>query len=450
MQREVLKMKKLLLILMLSLLLVSACSKSSKTTEQKDQNIAIDNSETGKVKEQEKKYNTVFAITDKAADLGAVSSIYLTIDKVSVHAKEKSWIAVDDKPQTYDLLTLRTTGESMALATSELEPGVYDQVELSVSKVTIVDSKGSHDAFLPSGKIKIIGDVLVEGNKTTIASFDFIADESIHQTGKNEYIFAPVIKVETRNQADVKVFLKTVEIKGGRIGLSNTYGMDEKGNVRSSYKLGATANLTIANGKILLGTPIDASISGTGGITVYAKDSSGEVKSVTVTVLKVEAEKKDGTIEKLFSGRRELMLDDKTTTRIASKEVEAAFYKEIRILLDSEAIVEETDGTTRIGEVKNKQLTVGIATPLVKGKTLNVVSDIELKNTVIKDKDNYYFEPKPKLQSKLSFENGVETKSLGVINKEEESTLGISHSIGVIEITEGIRTSADIDSAVYV
>ena len=436
-------MKKFILIVIFGLLLLGGCSKSG--TKEK-----TDVGQNQEQSQEQEKFNTVFAITDKAADLGTVSSIYLTVDKISVHAKEKSWVTISDKPQTYDLLTLRTTGEIMALATSELNPGLYDQVELSVSKVTVLDSKGSNEVFLPSNKIKIIGDVLVEGNKTTIVLFDFIADESIHQTGKNEYIFAPVIKVETRNKADVKVFLKTVDIRGGEISSSNTYGMDEKGNLRAAYKLGATTNLTIENGKITVGIPLETAVSGTGGLNVYAKDSSGEVESVTVTILKVEAEKVDKTTETLFSGRREITLDDKTTTRIASKEVQATFYTKITIILDGEARIVESDGTTRGAEVVNKELTVGIATPLVKGKTLNIVSDIELKNAVIKDKDNYYFEPKPKLQSKISFENGVEMKSLGIISSEEESVLGVSHSVGTVEITEGIRDSADIDPAVYV
>ncbi len=164
----------------------------------------------------------VFAIKDKAADMGSISQVIITVDKVQAHSETQSWVDISTTSKTYDLIQLKTKGELAVIADGNIKAGSYDQIKLDVSKVTVVDSQGTHEAKLPSNELKINVDMQVDNNSTATATFDFIADESLHVTGNGKYIFAPVVKVQTRSNAQVNnKFNKGIEIKEGDIKSSH-------------------------------------------------------------------------------------------------------------------------------------------------------------------------------------------------------------------------------------
>jgi hypothetical protein len=66
----------------------------------------------------EAKGKAMFSISDPAADMGAVSSIQLTIDSVRVHSQGGAWTTLSTNPQTFDLLELRAKSASQLLAQS--------------------------------------------------------------------------------------------------------------------------------------------------------------------------------------------------------------------------------------------------------------------------------------------------------------------------------------------
>lgn len=178
------------------------------------------------------KGNTYFTITDAAADMGAVSSVKMTVDKIQVHSAQQGWVDVSSATQTHDLLQLKAQGTHVLLANTELNPDTYDQIKLDVQSVVVTDSKGDHKAKLPSNEFKVIIELTVKANSTSSAAFDFIADESLHLTGNGEYVMAPVAKVETRENATVNAASTTnIIINGGKIDSSAKVGMDIKGNV---------------------------------------------------------------------------------------------------------------------------------------------------------------------------------------------------------------------------
>jgi len=209
------------------------------------------------------KGRVVFTMADAAADMGAVSSVKVTVDKVSVHSESKGWVDVSTSPKTYDLLKLKASGENALLADVQLDNGTYQQMRLHISKVIVTDASGDHEAKLPSGEVKIVGGLTVEPNSTSTATFDFIADESLHVTGNGQYVMAPVIQVETRDDADVEVESDgNVQISGGKVKTNTKVGMDIKGNVGVGLGIPASANLTIDGGVIVIGP---GASSGKGG-----------------------------------------------------------------------------------------------------------------------------------------------------------------------------------------
>ncbi|MDO8508054.1 MAG: DUF4382 domain-containing protein [Nanoarchaeota archaeon] len=214
----------------------------------------------------EAKGRVVFAITDAAANMNGVSKVLVTVDKVSVQGSTNAWVDVSTSPKSYDLLELKSQGSLAVIADMKLEEGNYNQMRLDVSKVIIVDSEGEHEAKLPSNEIKINGDIEVNNESTATVTFDFIADESIHVTGNNKYIFAPVIKVETRENANVEnKGSGKVEISGGEIKSDTKVAMNAEGKVGVGFEIAQDAEIDIGvDGLIKVGKGKVNSSAGTG------------------------------------------------------------------------------------------------------------------------------------------------------------------------------------------
>ncbi len=201
--------------------------------------------------QEEKEGRVVFTITDAAADMGAVTSVMITVDSVQVHSETEGWVTVSNEPQTFDLLKLKAEGSQELLADVTLKEGTYQQLRLDISKVLVTDAEGEHEAKLPSGELKIVGDLEVKADSTSTATFDFIADESLHVTGNGEYILAPVVQLETKTDADVEVKAdKKVEVKAGKTKTSVKVGMDAEGKVGVGLGIPTQANVSIAEGKV--------------------------------------------------------------------------------------------------------------------------------------------------------------------------------------------------------
>ncbi len=210
----------------------------------------------------------VVGITDAAANMSAVEKIKVTVDKVMVQGSGGGWVAVSSEPKTFDLLELRDEGATELYAEAEIPEGDYNQIRLDISSVVVTDSSGEHDAMLPSGELKVIGDLSVKEGETSTATFDFIADESLHTTGNGTYVLAPVVKVETRDDATVEEEAGArIKVKGGKIKTNVTVGMDASGNVGVGLRIPASAAVSIEGGAIVVTTPKgDGIIIDVGGI----------------------------------------------------------------------------------------------------------------------------------------------------------------------------------------
>jgi len=87
---------------------------------------------------------------------------------------------------------------------------------------------------------------MVVADQTSSVSFDFLASKSLHMTGSGEYVFAPVVKTESRSNADVTVGTNSVvTIGGGKVDDENTSGMDIDGSVKINFEIKANQKLNI-------------------------------------------------------------------------------------------------------------------------------------------------------------------------------------------------------------
>jgi len=198
------------------------------------------------------KGRAVFSVTDVAANIENVNEVALTVNKVEAQSAARGWVTVSDTTRKYNLLALKASGNLEVLADANLETGKYNQVRLHVSEVAVIEKNGTtKKAKLPSGELKIVSGFTVEANKSASVVFDFLVDKSLHVTGKGEYIFAPVVKVESKSNAQVAVESNgKVSIVGGNAEADTTVGMDVNGSVKANFALNAGARLELVGGLI--------------------------------------------------------------------------------------------------------------------------------------------------------------------------------------------------------
>lgn len=138
-------------------------------------------------------------ITD--APIQGLEKAQVTISQIQVHMAgvdenvetESGWVTIVEGPKTYDLLKLK--GVKEILGEKDLEPGKYTQIRLVVESAKITISGTEYELDVPSDKIKLIKPFNIEVSKTTTLTLDFVADESIKESGRGEYKMQPTIKV---------------------------------------------------------------------------------------------------------------------------------------------------------------------------------------------------------------------------------------------------------------
>ena len=201
------------------------------------------------------KARMVFAISDAAVNMSAVSGIKLTIDAVSIRNAAGAWINVSSAPRTYDLLQLNSSGKAAVLADSQLAAGAYDKVGLHISKVVVSDASGNHEAVMPSGDISADADASAVSGSTTAVIFDFSAAESLHAASDGAYVLTPVIRLETLQGTQAQAGEGgTVGFSGGTANTDTQIGMGLDGNTGVGVSLPPSIRIIIgADGKLSIG-----------------------------------------------------------------------------------------------------------------------------------------------------------------------------------------------------
>lgn len=205
----------------------------------------------------------VVTMTDAAADMGTVSKVNVTIDSIKVKSKTSGWVTVSTEEKTYDLLELKAQSKQVVLVQTDFAIGDVEEIELNIKEASVVDASGTQEAKVPSGRFSIKTNFKVNNESTTVTTFDFIANESLHQTGNGRYIFAPVAQVETRENATVNIQNDTVTVTDGQVKESSKFGMDTKGNVGIGIRIDSNATISI-EGDVITVAGLDLGIGNNG------------------------------------------------------------------------------------------------------------------------------------------------------------------------------------------
>lgn len=188
----------------------------------------------------------IFSITDAATSLEGVTDIRMTVDKIEMHSAADGWITVSNDTKTFDLLALQAAERAELAAQINVATGTYNQINLHVQKIVVVKNGIEAVAKLPSNELKLNGIFHVNADTTTSVELDILADQSLHLTGKGTFIFTPVIKLESRSNAKVRITSDgDVTVTGGDINSNATMGMDLKGEVKSDFTVDQNSNLEV-------------------------------------------------------------------------------------------------------------------------------------------------------------------------------------------------------------
>jgi hypothetical protein len=137
-----------------------------------------------------------FLITDKPGDLN-ITAAWINISTIQVHKSGNNsnagWITIIEDGKDFDLIQLRNVTEF--LGKENLTVGNYTQIRFNVNKANVTIDGDVYNLTIPSKTIKLIKPFNITEGVTTTLILDFDANESIHETGNNKYMFKPTIKV---------------------------------------------------------------------------------------------------------------------------------------------------------------------------------------------------------------------------------------------------------------
>jgi hypothetical protein len=417
----------------------------------------------------------VFAIADEAADLGAVTSINVTVDSASAQSTTVGWVAVSSTPKTYDLVQLKASGKQVLLADVQLQPGTYNQVRLMISKVLVTNSTGTYEAKLPSGELKIVGSFDVKANSTSAVSFDFEASESLHVTDNGKYLFAPVVRLSAKEDAEVEVKEKKdqeddeeeaeVEIRGGRAKVDVKVGMDEDGEVGEGRGIAANVDVSIdeGTGAITIAVSGRADVAknitaGKGRIVIAIGDKAANMSAVTsinVTVDNVSVHSAAQGWVTVSSAQKtyDLMQLQGKQALAADANLSAGTYQQIRLQI-SKVVVTDSNGRHE-AKLPSGDLKIVSRITVNANETSTALVDVLANESLhLTANGTYLLAPVIRFETREDAEVEVKTRGEGEAEDEVEIRGGrdkIEIRVGMDENGEtGEGREIDVDSEVSI
>ncbi len=143
------------------------------------------------------------------APIDSADAVNVFIERVEVNNAEnedEGWIVLNEPQQSYNLLEL-TNGATEVIGTSELEPGMYNQIRLILSEGghSIEVDGDVHDMKVPSGPqtgIKLNINAEIEPDFEYVLLLDFDASRSVVAAGQPgnavKYLLKPVIMAKEK------------------------------------------------------------------------------------------------------------------------------------------------------------------------------------------------------------------------------------------------------------
>ena len=235
--------------------------------------------------QKSKTTGTLFiGITDATADIAQVNEIDLTVKQVEIHSTTRGWVSVSSDTKSYELLALHAAEKTKVYAKENVAAETYDKVRVTLGEATIkTKARGDLKATLPSSYVVINTNVIVKPGTDSHLKLDVLADQSLHETSDGAYVFAPVIKAESRNSAEIsEASDNSLTVSGGHIDSIITAGVDLDGTSKTNFVLKTDNTLKVQSSvqgavKILLGGKLyeESDVAGEAGAEATGNSNSG-------------------------------------------------------------------------------------------------------------------------------------------------------------------------------
>lgn len=126
-----------------------------------------------------------------------LSEVWVTIDAIDARGCNDTWITLPlEHEQDHELLALQDNFATL-VSLVELPYSSICELRFSIPQGHVVTQGGEVVTLeVPSGKIKVKGDISLEPGVATQVTVDFDAEKSIHLSNDDRYILKPVIHVE--------------------------------------------------------------------------------------------------------------------------------------------------------------------------------------------------------------------------------------------------------------
>ena len=396
----------ILISFVVGLMVLSGCSDYMSNGDDQDK-MPGGQDGSGEMDTESRNGRMVFTMTDAAANMGSVTEVKMTTSNVQAHSKTKGWVTLENSPQTYNLLELKSENKAELMADMKVEADEFTQIRFDIDEVIVVDSEGEHEAKVPSNEYKVNVNTKVESEQTSTVEIDVIADESLHVTGDGQYIMAPVAEVEAKSNAQVAVRSdNSVSVSGGSTTSKTKVGMDINGNVGVGLGIPADVELKVDG---LLG----------GGLSISGSDDASTESSASGSATV-------GNEDTLAEGK------GKVTVGITDAAADMGSVSEVHVTVDEVRVHSETQGwvtlttddrTYDLLELNSEGKTELVIDAEIDSRDYNQIR-LDVKDVVVVDGEGEHNANLPSGELKIMHDFSVESKSTTAITfdiKADES-----------------------------
>lgn len=288
----------------------------------------------------------VFGIVNSSESVGNASSVLVTLGNLQIHSSEKGWVSVWQETKEYDLLLLKKEGIiSLITSKTEVEPGTYDQVKLTLSKIVVVENGIQKEAIIPSKVLRIYSNVIFNASSQSTVVFDIKNDQSIHLAGNGKLIFLPVIRIETRSDTNSTINSDNeITVNSGHVDDDKSVGMYVNGEIRYNFVLDKGTKLDMVGNVIKITRAQEAGESIKTTATSAIKFATSE--NYLDKAISVELVTKSGKKAWLVSGLKNLELKNVYIDAKTGLFVSVASSEYERCLVDVSSTVQEFNSCT--------------------------------------------------------------------------------------------------------
>ena len=228
-------------------------------------------------------------VSDASADIQNVDDVSMTVSKVELHSTTGAWVTVSDSPSTFKLMTLKANGKAELAGKADVPAGTYDQVRATVSDVSVKNKDGStHSAVLGAHSFTLMANTVVREGQSSRANIDVNTADSMHTATGGQYVFAPVMHFQSRDNAEVTVNSdNTVTTTGGTADGDVMVGTDLQGMSHINAALSPNVQIQI-NGSMPVMLNASGSASGSGS-TSGSSNASGSSMGTVSGLVQIDA-----------------------------------------------------------------------------------------------------------------------------------------------------------------